>query len=156
MSEMKNILSTIAVFVFTLLSCNTKPFFEQEHIFAGDSWKRFDFVIFEVPVKKGDVLDFSLTINYYKRFGADLPLNITFYTPEGEMRSRDYDFDLKKTVNKLDAKTGEAVYQKTFNIRKGMSFGKNGNCKIRIEQKLPLYETEGVKSITLKVVKSEY
>jgi gliding motility-associated lipoprotein GldH len=153
--EMKKSVYVALLFVIVLSSCNDKPFFEKEHDFPGDTWKRFDFTVFEVPVNKGDILDFSLTVKYYKKFGETLPLNITLYTPEGEMRSRDYNINLNRGKIKREEVQGTSVYTKTFSIHKGIKFYKKGKCKIRIEQKLSKYETEGIKSITLKAVKSK-
>ena len=78
------------ILVLMLFGCTPKPVFVQEHIFKKNSWQRFDFVTFNVPVQKGESLDFSLTIQNTTAFTLKaIPLNITFYTPGGEERSRD-------------------------------------------------------------------
>ncbi len=152
---MKKPVYIVFVLLLTLISCSGKHFFESKHTFEGNVWKRFDFVIFEVPVNKGDVLDFYISVKYSMVFGDELPLNITFYTPDGEMRSREYDFNLKGGKAVPHKNSGEPFFVKTFNVHKGMSFNKNGICKVRIEQKLPKFETVGIKSITLTAEKSK-
>ena len=60
------------------------------------TWNRFNILFFDVPVKENEPLDFYLFIRHHTDFPYDkLYVNITFYSPGGDMRSNDYDFDLK-------------------------------------------------------------
>ncbi len=137
------------------LSCNSKPYFEHKYLFKNNVWQRFNFVFFNVPVKKGEILDFSLIVKHLKSFpSSSLPLNITFTTSDGEMRSRDYLFTLKNSHGQWISKKIDSVYQKTFNVHKMLKFETNGICKVRIEQKIPVLQTKGIKSIILIAKKS--
>ena len=152
---MKNGIALILVLM--LFGCTPKPVFVQEHVFKKNSWQRFDFVVFKVPVHKGESLDFSLTLKYTKAFTLKvIPLNITFYTSGGEERSRDYQLTLKDKRGHWIAEKIDSGYQKNINLKKQLHFDADGLCKVRIEQKTSLYEMRAVQSVTLVAKKSQH
>jgi gliding motility-associated lipoprotein GldH len=120
------------------------------------SWNRFDIQNFEVPVKIGDVLDFYLSIRHKSDFQYDkIWVNITFYTPEGTMRSRDYEFDLKDKSGKwLGDGMGE-LWDIDLPVHKEMVFNKAGTCRVRVENKDSKYETPGIIEVGLVVKRSQ-
>ncbi len=120
------------------------------------NWKRFDILEFDVPVKNGDQLDFYLFLRHHTDFPYDkLFVNITFYSPDGEMRSRDYDFNLKADNGKWLADGMGELWDIELPIRKGMPFYQNGKCKVRIENKYPKYDTPGIVEVGLIVKRSK-
>lgn len=120
------------------------------------SWNRFDFQTFEVPVEQNETLDFYLAIRHHTHFPYDkLWVNITIYTPDGTMRSRDYDFDLKDENGNWLAKGLGELWDIELLIRKEMLFNKNGVCKVRIENKHSKYEMPGIMEVGLIVRESE-
>jgi len=89
----KLIIPIITIIVFT--GCNNTVFKEYNK-FDNPSWNRLNYLNFEVPVQKNEGLDFYLALRHHTNFPYNyINVNVTFYTPDGEMRSLDYYFRLK-------------------------------------------------------------
>ncbi len=146
------------VVLLSIISCtgNGSKGYEKIITIKDHNWQRFNKLNFEVPVKKNDSLDFYLVFQYNADFSEKrLPVNITFYTPGGETRSRNFSFWLvdRKTKKKL----GTTENHKTsivLPIRKEMPFIANGVCKVTIEKKIPKVDNFGIEAVGLKAVKS--
>ena len=120
------------------------------------TWNRFNTLEFEVPVKENDVFDFKLFLRHHTDFPYDkLFVNITFYSPGGDIRSRDYDFDLKDYRGDWLANGMGELWDLEILIRKEMPFYENGICKVRVENKYSKFDTPGIIEIGLIVQKSE-
>lgn len=129
-----------------------REYVKMEHI----NWERFNILEFEVPVKNGDQLDFYLSLRHHTDFPYDnLYVNITFYSPDGEMRSRDYEFSLRdENGNWLADGMGE-LWDIVLPLRKGMPFYQDGVCRIRVENKYPKYNTPGIIEVGLIAKRSK-
>ena len=120
------------------------------------SWNRLDFLVFEVPVNENDILDFDIALRHHTSFQHDyLYVNITFYAPDGEMRSADYDFKLKDADGNWLADGMGELWDIEIPIRQEMPFYQTGICKVRIENNYPRIETPGIIEIGLIVRKSD-
>jgi len=152
---MKNLLLPAVVFVFLLFSCANHTVFKQFKSFDKVSWNRFDILMFEVPVKAGDALDFKLALRHHTYYPYDyLDANITFYAPSGEMRSTEYHFELKDEKGQWLANGMGELWDIELPIRDGLFFNKAGICKVRIENKMTKIETPGIVEVGLIVTKS--
>ena len=141
--------------VLLLSSCGDNVVFRQYNIMENLSWNRFDFQEFEVRVEQGDILDFYLALRHHTDFPyKKLWVNVTFYPPDGSMRSRDYDFMLKDAEGNWIADGMGELWDIELLIRKEMLFTKTGICKVRIENKHSKYEIPGVIEVGLIVRKS--
>jgi len=149
----------IILFLSTVISCtnNRSTVFEKTTSIEKHNWQRFDKLNFDVPINKNDTLNFYLNFQYNKDFkGIYLPVNISFYTPDGETRTRNYRFKLidRKTNKKLGT-TVNHVTTILIPIRKETPFNVNGICKVVIEKRIPKVDTYGIEAVGLKVIKSE-
>jgi gliding motility-associated lipoprotein GldH len=147
---MKKVICLLAVMAFVVTSCRESAVFRQYVKMENVIWERFNILEFEVPVKNGDRLDFFLFLRHHTDFPYDkLYVNITFYSPDGEMRSRDYTFDLKDEAGEwLSDGMGE-LWDIEIPIRTGMPFYTAGNCRVRVENKYPKYNTPGIIEVGL-------
>ena len=151
----------VILVLFTMVSCgeSTKPdSFEKIVTLQNSNWQRFNNIDFEVPVAKGDLLDFYFLLKYNaKDFNERyLPVNVTFYTPGGETRSRDFYFWLKnRKSGKRLGTTENGVTSITIPIRKELPFIANGICKVSFEKKIPRVDTRGIVSVGLRAEKSQ-
>jgi hypothetical protein len=148
------------VLLFLVFSCtNTKTntdSFQKITPIEKHNWQRFAKIEIEVPVHKNDSLDFYFIFQYNDDFKAmSIPVNISFYTPGGEMRSRNYRFSLvdKKTKKKLGTTENNRT-EIILPIRKEMPFIKDGTCKVIIEKKIPSVDNFGIEGVGLKAVRS--
>ena len=151
----------VIVVLLSIISCSgnkKSDTFEKIVPLQNNNWQRFTNVDFEVPVTKGELLDFYFLLKYNsKKFNERyLPVNVTFHTPGGETRSRDFYFWLKdhRTKKRLGT-TENGVTSITIPIRKEMPFIANGICKVSFEKKIPRVDTYGIISVGLRAVKSE-
>ncbi len=152
-------LSLFALVLFTMISCtnNNGVYFEKSVPLEKHNWQRFHNIDFNVPVHKNQKLDFWMIFKYNEDFkDAWLPVNITFTTPGGEVRTRNYRFSLlnRKTRKKLGT-TVDHVTTIVIPIRKEMPFIANGSCVVSIEKRIPKMDTYGIVEVGLKVVKSQ-
>lgn len=148
---------TISVlFVLILVGCNSDAVFREYVKFDNITWNRFDIIEIEVPVNRADDLDFYFALRHHTDFPYSfIDVNFTFYTPDGEVRSRDYHYLLKNTKLKWKGDGMGDLWDIELPIRKGISFKKNGICKVRIENKMNKAQTPGIIEIGLIVKKSE-
>ena len=157
---MKKAILLIAVVAFTVTSCkfHDSKKFEKKVVFENQNWKRFDKLTFNMQVTPKDTLDFNMIFTYSKKkFNYKLfPINVTFYTPNEEVRSRDhrYNFYNYKTNKWKGEGTGDTLSYK-LNVRKGMTFNKAGNLKVVIENKNPRTDNPGIISLELLVDKTK-
>jgi hypothetical protein len=154
--KMKKVLFFLSVLAF--VSCSQENSRHNNKIVCKNSnWKRFDNVEFKFPVKTTDTLDYDMVLTYnVKKFHpAVFPVNITFYTPNGEVRSKDY--PLRLVNYRTNKRAGEIIGDTvifTQHIRSGMTYGKPGELKIVFENKNTKTETPGIISLELLVKKS--
>ena len=152
---MKQLIALILL-VIILSSCSNEEVFKQYKTFENASWNRFDILLFEVPVKAGDYLNFELALRHHTYFPYDyLNTNITFYLPSGEMRTADYHFNLKDKNGKWKADGMGELWDIELPIRDGLLFQKDGICKVRIENKMTKIETPGILEVGLIVSKKD-
>jgi gliding motility-associated lipoprotein GldH len=147
----------ISLSLVALLSSCREPAVYREYIkMPNVNWERFNILEFDVPVKNGDLLDFYLFVRHHTNFPYDkLYVNITFYSPDGEMRSRDYDFKLKDEEGEWLSEGMGELWDIELPIRKGMPFYAGGKCKIRVENKYSKYDTPGIIEVGLIVKESK-
>ena len=139
-----------------LTSCGQKQVFKQYHRFDNITWDRFDILTFEVPVEKGQLLDFDFLLRHHTLYPYNyLDANITFYTPSGSALSRDYHFELKDKNGEWKANGAGDFWDIDLNIRKEMKFSKSGICNIRIENKMTKVKIPGIIEIGLSATKSK-
>jgi len=146
----------ISGFLLLLAGCSNTPGFKETRTFDNHSWSRFKTLEFKVPVKQSGSFDFDLDFTYDSVFNYDrLWVNITFYTPDGTTRSRDYGFDLyDKNGNKLGKEKNNG-WEVSLPVIHGMLLSDTGTCRVRIENQYPKYETGGIVELGLKVSKNK-
>lgn len=153
---MKTILYTVLFIAFVASSCGSGNVFKEYKKMDNMTWNRFDVPIFEVPVEEGDMLDFFLELRHHTGFPYDkLYVNITFYSPDGDMRSFDYDFNLKDKDGNWLAKGMGDLWDIELPIRRNLLFNKTGICRVRVENKYPKYDTPGIMEVGLLVKRSQ-
>ena len=154
-AEIKLILM-LSASILLLASCGNKPVFKEYRKMETANWNRFDIQFFEVPVSRGEVLDFYIFMQHHTNYPYDhLDVNVTFYTPGGEMRSADYHFKLKDENGKWKAGGTGELRSIELPVQQGLKFEKNGICKVRVENKMTKLETPGIAEIGLVVKKGK-
>lgn len=149
-------IAIISAFMLLLISCSEPDVYRKYVKMENINWQRFNILEFDVPVENGDQLDFYLALRHHTDFPYDqLFVNITFYSADGEMRSHDYDLDLKDENGDWLADGMGELWDIDLLVREGMPFYKSGICKVRVENKFSKYDTPGILEVGLKVKRSK-
>ncbi len=151
---MKSIVKPFVVLALLMLaSCSVKPVFEQEVAFDDLIWNRFNIIEMDLPVEDADALyDVQVSFVHTDVYPSDhIAMNITFYFPNGGMRSRDYEFRLQDDkMQWVGEKSGE-LYSNIFPVNLGMRFPETGITRVRIENKMTKFNMAGIASVGLVV-----
>lgn len=152
---MKRLILLIFLPMLTI-SCDRQLVYKEYRTFDNVSWNRLNILEFNVPVNAGEELDFFLFLRHHTYFPYDnLFVNITFYSPSGDMRSAEYDFKLKDEKGKWLADGMGELWDIELPIRQNMLFAVSGVCKVRVENKYSKTETPGIVEIGLIARKSK-
>ena len=144
------------VIVLFLAGCNSNTIYKDYNKFDDISWNRLDILDFELPVVKKEPLNFYLAFRHHTNYPYSfIDVNITFFTPDGEMRSKDYHYRLKGTDFKWKGDGMGELWDIELPIRKDMLFNESGICRVKIENKMNKMETPGIIEVGLIVRKSE-
>lgn len=150
------IVSVFVVMAVIFSSCREAVVFREYKKMDNITWNRFDILEFEVPVEQGDALDFILFLRHHTDFPYDkLYVNITFYAPDGEVRSADYDFDLRDKDGKWLADGMGELWDIEIAIRSEVLMNESGICRVRLENKYPKFDTPGIIEVGLIVKEAE-
>ena len=154
---MKSVFVGLLSTLLLLGSCSFDSKVFSEYVTMDNmTWNRFDILEFEVPVQEDQSLDFHIFLRHHTDFPYDnLFVNITFYAPGGDTRSRDYEFDLRDYKGDWLAKGMGELWDVELLVRKEMMFSEDGVCRVRVENKYPKYDTPGIIEIGLIARASE-
>ncbi len=141
----KKLLFFISLF-FILNSCGKKHDFQEIEFFDSLIWNRFDIIEIDVPVKSDTRgLDFTLVFIHSEAYAHDfINMNITFYLPEGSMRSRDYTFRLQDEFGEWHGDAADGFIKVELPVTSGLKFAEDGICRVRLENKMTRFNTQGV------------
>jgi gliding motility-associated lipoprotein GldH len=152
---MKRLILFISALIL-ITACDSRTIYREYRKFDNVSWNRMNILKFEVPVTAGEELDFSLFLRHHTDFPYDkLYVNITFYSPEGDMRTAEYDFKLKDDKGNWLADGMGELWDIELPIRQNMLFSAGGICKVQIENKYSKIETPGIVEVGLIARRSE-
>lgn len=152
---------------FLLVSCSKKnDIVVIEKDFVNEEWSRFEFLNGEIQVEDAsseyDIV-MHITVsdiypNTYENHQDDSSLlfNMTIKNAEnGFSRSKDYKFYLKDKDGNWKADKSEGYYTFKLPVIEGINFSDQGAYTFKIENKYPKDPLYGVKSLTLKCIKSK-
>ncbi|MBK9291710.1 MAG: hypothetical protein IPM52_08810 [Bacteroidetes bacterium] len=148
---------TIGFLLLLLLgACTGRIVFDQDVRFDDLIWNRFNIIELDLPVEDAENLyDVKVRFVHNDIYPSDhIAMNITFYFPNGGMRSRDYEFRLQDAdLQWLGQKQGEFFYNE-FPVNLGMRFPEAGVTRVRIENKMTKFNMAGIASVGLVVERS--
>jgi len=152
-NTMKNIF-VLSITVLLLAGCHSDTIYKKYKKFDNVSWSMNDTATFEFQVNKKEELGLYFAFRHHTDFPFSyINIGVTIYTPDGEIRSRNYHYRLKDT--KLDW-VGDGMgelWDIDFPIRKKMMFNKDGMCTIKITNKMHRPEIPGIMEVGLVVKK---
>lgn len=147
----------VALFIGGLTSCNNeRTVFEEYQKFDGLSWNRFNIVKFEAPIETVEpAYDIYINIRHLPEvsYGGIL-INFTLYSPSGDMRTTDYNLDLRDNEDKPLSKCMGDYCDLLVPLRKSHRFYEIGIVRFEIENKYTKVDMPGILEVGLIVKES--
>jgi gliding motility-associated lipoprotein GldH len=143
-------------FAAILFSCSDKTQQEQIHVFPEATWHRFDILNFELPVRKTtDEHTIQAIVRVTEEFSHQrIPLHFIMTYPSGEERIWEQTLPVRDgDGNHLGIKK-DGIYEIVLPVRTRVLFREPGNCNITAEQIIPKYNTHGIISFGLRLVRN--
>lgn len=156
MNDQKYIWLFLVIVTFSF-GCSNNKVFEEYREMDKFSWNRFNILKFEVPVDDTESeFDIYIAIRHLPEFPyKQLPVNLTIYSPSGEMRSANQTLSLyDKAGNSLSECLGDFCDISVV-VRKEFKFSEQGIYKFRIENKWKKVDLPGIMEVGLIVEKSK-
>ena len=159
MKKTKTLLSIIFVFaisLFTVSCAKEGPVYEKYLKMKNSTWDRFDQKYFEIPVDDiSKSFDITFVVRVTSKLAYDeIPFYLILTTPAGEERIRELKIPVRENGKMAGTLIGN-IYETRVVLWKDLSITTKGNCKISIENMIPIIQTEGIDEIGIVVTKSE-
>ena len=164
---MRKISSILFLMLFAFMSCTeTHDNVVISKNFTNHEWGRFEYLKGSLDIKKApqeydiimEIVVDDIYPNPYEAYQTEcfLPFNLTIKNPDDNgKRSKDYRFMLKDKDGNWKAEEKNGLYTFKLPVIEEMTFSEKGTYNFVIENKYskdPLY---GIKSMTLKCIKSK-
>lgn len=151
------------IIIFSLLfllmfgvSCKDSRQYENIHSFSEATWHRFDILSFDLPVKSTtDEYAVMVVIRHTKDFLPErIPMHFIMTMPSGEVRIWEQALTLRDRDGKSRGELKDGIYEVVIPIRTRLRFNESGTCNITVEQIIPKYNTGGIVSFGLRLVRN--
>jgi len=132
--------------VFFLASCGPDKIFEKHIKTENLSWNRFSVYEFNVPVENvSGGYDLVFTLRHITDIPYDnLDINLTFETPGGERRSRNYTVNIRDKNGNLRGNGLGELWDLESTLWENFIFREPGICKIELRNRMTKLETLGI------------
>jgi gliding motility-associated lipoprotein GldH len=124
------------------------------HKFTGQTWNRFEKVVFKIPVESVnepyDILFFAHHSPAYEYDNLDFALIMN--TPSGEERINQYHFEIKKKYGGFSGNCTKDSCEAIIPLKRGMRFTQKGMLEIEVENLVPRLEVKELFGIGIKLV----
>ena len=139
-----------------IAGCDQNKVFEEYKKFDKLSWNRFNYLEFEVLVEDTESeFDVYVSLRHLPEFFHNkLPINLTIYSPTGEMRTADHMLELSDADGNSISKCVGDFCDVSLLVRKQIKFSEPGVYNFRIENKWKKVELPGIMEVGLLIKKS--
>lgn len=144
-----------ALLILLLPSCSGDKAFIVTHEFPGANWHRFDKLSFDIPVKKTET-DYTVhaIIRHYGSFEPGrIPLHCIMTFPSGEERIWEQTIQVRDAEGNFTGTETSGIYELKVVLRSRISFRDSGTANLSIEQIIPKFDSPGIVSFELEMVK---
>lgn len=141
-----------------LTSCSSERTVYEEYIkFESLSWDRFNLLTFETEIENIETpYDFFVSIRHFPGFPhKEMLVNLTIYSPAGDMRSTDYTLELKDSEGQSLSSCMGDYCDVVIPLRRDFSFYEPGLVKFELENKYSKVELPGIIEIGFIVKESK-
>lgn len=141
--------------ILLMLSCAGDQEFRITHEFPDANWHRFDKLSFNIPVNKTES-EYTLyaIIRHLGSFEPGrIPIHCIMTFPSGEERIWEQTIQVRDLEGNFRGIEKSGVYELEVVLRSRISFREPGTATLSIEQIIPKYDTPGIISFGLEMVK---
>lgn len=142
--------------VFILAGCNQRPVFKEARSFNNAVWNRFGVQSYQIEkITVGEQYDIFITLDCIpsKMNEKGLWANLTFFSPEDEMRAMDVNLKMFDNSGNptVEVKDDKAVYR--VQVITGISFSSPGPYRFEVMPVSSKYDITGIEGITVEMFK---
>jgi len=152
-------LSFLIVPLFVLFTAceSERSVYEEYRKFDNLSWNRFDLLTFGVNLEEpGTPYDIYLNIRHLPEVPyEEMTVNLTIFTPSGDMRTTDYTLDFFDNEGKRLSECLGDYCDLLVPVRKSFTFYEPGEVKFEIENKYSKIEMPGIIEVGIILKKSQ-
>ena len=152
---MKGLISTFAVLLLILSSCNENRIFEEHKGLKNFSWNHFEKIPFELTIEDTSCnYDIFIAVRYihgvpYRIIKSGML--ITF--PDGEERYKDYDLNIRNKDGSYKGSVAGDIWDCSIPVLKDYPLPQKGKYSFIIQNLMEKLETPGLMEIGLIVEK---
>jgi gliding motility-associated lipoprotein GldH len=152
---MRNSVIPVITFLLVLLSCTSKPVFENNVALPDAVWNRFNSLKFDVNIENPGVYDVTVVIVYDTTYAySNLSIDFTYYGNDSESRTRPHSINLKNSDGVFSGdKIENGFYKYTYQTFSALNIQNSGTIAFEIDNVMPVFDLKGVHSAGIVVRK---
>jgi gliding motility-associated lipoprotein GldH len=152
-NNMKSSKLLLYIILFSILtvssiSCDKGPVFEKYLKLKNSTWDRFDIKQFDILLNEPNKsYDITLVVRSNEQFKSDkLPVYVILTSPKGEESISEVSIPVRENGKLITEPKGTKPESRLV-LWKSIHIAANSNCKISIENLIPVIQTEGIEEI---------
>jgi len=146
----------LCLLVILIPSCTDSKRIEHIHDFDNAIWHRFDILSFDLPVNSTtDEYTMQAIVRHTSHLEQDrIPIHFIMTYPSGEERIWQQTIVIRNHDGIYQGVRKDGIYEVVVPVRTSLAFRETGNCNISVEQIIPKYNTHGILSFGLRLVRN--
>lgn len=152
----RNNIYIVLLFIMLSFSCKNDRQQLLVRTFPESGWHRFDKLSFDLKVtNSSDDYSIMATIRHSLDFTSDrIPLHIIMTLPSGEERIWEHTLQLRNQDGSFKGILKDGVVELEIPLRSRINFRETGTINLIVEQIIPKYDTPGILSFGLKMIRN--
>ena len=148
----KTLLYLFLPIILFLSGCKSNNDYEIYYPFKNQTWDRFNFLQFEIPIERTEGLyDVLLFVRHTQAFEFDnLDFHMIMKTPSGEERIREYSMNIRRKDGGFTGQCSKDSCEATIILKKELKLAK-GTLSIQLENVVPRLHLGGLLGLGIRV-----
>jgi gliding motility-associated lipoprotein GldH len=146
----------LCLLFFFISACTDSRLVERVHDFDNATWHRFNILSFDLPVNSTvDEYTMEAIVRHTSHLEQDrIPIHFIMTFPSGEERIWQQTIVIRNRDGIYQGVRKEGIYEVVVPVRTRLAFRETGNCNISVEQIIPKYNTQGILSFGLSLIRN--
>jgi len=126
-----------------------------KHTFENNSWERFKPIRFDIDVSHPeDDYSINLFVSFTEDFNSeDFIISYRIASPSGEIRSGEKMLKVKSIYGNFTKQKNVKNPEYNISLVPYITFHKKGSCIVEIENLIPKFESQGIRSLSIELKK---